>query len=106
MTKRITNFYISFTDVSLWSTNGSTVDLFLRKSAIDGGVSRILSDANVRYSVIIDDMQRQIDDANPTLAPEDAQYLQNRNGKFEMQRNYFLLTRHEIKFYRRTKQHS
>lgn len=68
--------------MSLWSTTGSTVDLFLSKSAVDGGVGKILSDANIQYSVVIDDMQKHIDEANPPQAPENMRSVQSRSGEF------------------------
>lgn len=68
----------------MWSTNGSTVDLFVRKTAVEGGVGKILDAANVRYSIVIDDLQKQIETANPPL--DDIQYSENRNGKLN---NFF-----------------
>lgn len=65
--------------MALWSTNGSTVDMFLKKPAVDG-VGRILNEANVSYSIIIDDYQKQIEQENPT--PEEIEEFQDRNGMF------------------------
>lgn len=62
----------------MWNTNGSFVDLFLKPSSINGA-SRLLDEANIKYSIIIDDLQRAIETENPSA--EVIQQLQNRKGK-------------------------
>lgn len=54
------------------------MDLFLKKSAIDGGVGDILDSANVRYSIIIENMQKEIDAENPQQ--DEIEQLQDRKG--------------------------
>lgn len=66
-----------YLDVALWSSNGTEVDMFLKKSAVDG-VRRVLDANNIRYSILIEDMQKQIECENPPI--EEIEALQNRNG--------------------------
>lgn len=54
--------------------------MFLKKAAIDGGAGYFLKEANVRYSVVIDDMQREIDNENPPQ--EEFGELQDRKGNY------------------------
>lgn len=49
----------------------------MKKSAIDG-VRKVLEDNHIRYSVLVDDMQKQIEQENPPQFEIEA--LQNRNG--------------------------
>lgn len=64
-------------DIALWSANSSAVDLFLKKPEIPE-VSQRLKDANVRYSIVVDDYQKLIEQENPPK--EEIEALQNRNG--------------------------
>lgn len=64
-------------DISLWSINGTEVDMFVRKSAVEG-VTQILKENNIRYTVLVADMQRQIEEENPPQS--EIEQLQNRNG--------------------------
>lgn len=61
----------------MWNVNETSVDLFLQRSALDGA-SRALSAANVTYSILIDDVQREIEAENPPH--EEIEQLQNRKG--------------------------
>ena len=70
-------FRFSSLDVALWSTNGTEVDVFLKKDAVDG-VRQVLKDNQIGYTVLIDDMQKQIENENPPQ--EEIEALQNRNG--------------------------
>lgn len=70
-------FWYFYLDVALWSTNGTEVDVFLKKSSVDG-VRQVLKENNIRYSVLIEDMQRQIEHENPPI--EEIEEFQNRNG--------------------------
>lgn len=65
------------TDVSLWSINGTEVDVFVRKSAVQG-VRQVLKENNIPYKILVEDMQRQIEDENPPQS--EIEQLQNRNG--------------------------
>lgn len=70
-------FWYFYLDVALWSTNGTEVDVFLKKSSVDG-VRQVLKENNISYSVLIEDMQRQIEHENPPI--EEIEEFQNRNG--------------------------
>lgn len=51
--------------------------MFVRKSAVEG-VTQILKENNIRYTVLVADMQRQIEEENPPQS--EIEQLQNRNG--------------------------
>lgn len=51
--------------------------MFLEKSAVDDA-AQTLREANIKFDVIIDDYQREIDNENPSL--EEIEFYQNRNG--------------------------
>lgn len=72
-----TIFFCLPIDVALWSTNGSEVDMFVKKPVIDE-VRQVLQDNNINFTVLIDDMQRQIETENPPQS--EIELLQNRNG--------------------------
>lgn len=63
--------------MALWSTNGSEVDMFIKKPVVED-VRRVLEEHNINYTVLVDDMQRQIETENPPQSEIEA--LQNRNG--------------------------
>lgn len=73
-------FFVSdcLADVAIWNSKGQTADLFVKKAAVDGGAAAILDSANVTYSVIIEDMQKEIDAENPRM--EEIAQLQDRKG--------------------------
>lgn len=52
--------------------------MFLKKSQVDD-VRKVLNENNVHYSVLIEDMQQQIERENPPQHEIEA--LQNRNGE-------------------------
>lgn len=61
----------------MWNVNDTSVDLFLKRSALDGA-DRALNAANVSYSILIADLQSEIEAENP---PKDQiEQLQNRKG--------------------------
>lgn len=62
----------------MWNTNGTSVDLLLKSSSISGA-TRLLVDANVSYSIIIDNLQKDIEAENPSK--DIIQQLQNRKGE-------------------------
>lgn len=51
--------------------------MFVRKSAVEG-VRRVLKEHDIPYTVLVDDMQRQIEEENPPQS--EIEQLQNRNG--------------------------
>lgn len=64
-------------EIELWDTNGVTVDIFMTKSAIDGGIANVLNKANIPYSVINENIQETIDNEN--LSQEEIEI--SRTGK-------------------------
>lgn len=63
--------------MSFWSSNGSQVDMFVKKPVIDD-VREALQSKKIDYTVLIEDMQQQINEENPPQYEIEA--LQNRNG--------------------------
>lgn len=63
----------------MWNTNGTVVDLFLKESVISGA-RKLLSDSNVHFDIVINDIQRNIEKENPPK--EVIEQLQNRKGKY------------------------
>lgn len=51
--------------------------MFVRRSAVEG-VTQVLKENNIRYTVLVEDMQRQIEEENPPQS--EIEQLQNRNG--------------------------
>jgi len=63
----------------MWNLyNGTSVDLFLRSSTI-GEAKKFIDNENIKYEVIIDDIQQAIETENPPI--EEIELLQNRKGK-------------------------
>lgn len=62
----------------MWNVNETSVDLFLKRASVDG--ARVaLQAANVTYSILINDVQKEIETENPPQ--EQIEQLQNRKGK-------------------------
>lgn len=74
----IFTFIVFIADIALWNSNGSSVDVFLKKSAIDGGAGDFLRSTKVGYSIVINDMQKEIENENPPKA--EIELLQDRKG--------------------------
>lgn len=51
--------------------------MFVRRSAVEGA-RQVLKENNIRYTVLVADMQRQIEEENPPQS--EIELLQNRNG--------------------------
>lgn len=62
--------------------------MFLMKSAVDDA-AQTLREANIKFDVIIDNYQKEIDNENPT--PEEIEFYQNRNGMLTPNINLFNL---------------
>lgn len=72
---------------SVWSGNDTTMDIMVRQDAIPR-VSRILREKNVRYDVVINDLQKAIDEENPPLSEELMEELEGRKGSIDL---FFIL---------------
>ncbi|XP_026675212.1 carboxypeptidase B-like [Ceratina calcarata] len=65
--------------LSLWVGNESTVDVMVRSEEIPR-VSRYLKQKDLRYQVVIDNLQKAIDEENPLLSVEEMEELEGRKG--------------------------
>lgn len=68
-----------FPDISIWTSNQETIDVFVTKPAIDEATQR-LDEANIQYEVIVEDYQKVIDEENPSQA--EIEFLQSRASKW------------------------
>ncbi|CAD6216800.1 GSCOCG00011364001-RA-CDS [Cotesia congregata] len=66
-------------EVTKWTGNDSTVDVLVRPDMIPR-VSRFLRERQVKYDVIIPDIQQAIDQENPLPSPEELEELEGRKG--------------------------
>lgn len=73
---------INLTELTSWGGNHTAVD-FLVKPENQMHVGAILTRSNIKYSVVIADLQKNIDNENPPLSEED-QELQDRKGRREL----------------------
>ncbi|XP_035732272.1 carboxypeptidase B-like [Vespa mandarinia] len=64
---------------SFWSVNDTIADIMVKQDAIPRA-SRILREQKVRYDVVIDDLQKAIDEENPPLSAELMEELEGRKG--------------------------
>ncbi|XP_063386543.1 carboxypeptidase B-like isoform X1 [Cydia fagiglandana] len=64
--------------VSTWGGDHSSADILVRHDAIEN-VTRIFKRENISYDVIIEDLQKRIDEENPPLSPEELE-LHDRRG--------------------------
>lgn len=64
---------------SLWTGNDTIVDLMVRHEAIPRA-ARVLKEKNVRYDIIINDLQKAIDEENSPLSSEVMEDLEGRKG--------------------------
>ncbi|XP_047992018.1 carboxypeptidase A1-like [Leguminivora glycinivorella] len=64
--------------LSTWGGDHSSADVVVRQDAIDE-VTRIFKRENISYVVIIEDLQKRIDEENPPLSPEEME-LHDRRG--------------------------
>ncbi|CAK9812749.1 Carboxypeptidase B [Anthophora plagiata] len=65
--------------LSLWVGNDTAVDIMVRPEEIPR-VSRYLRQKDLQYRVVIEDLQRAIDEENPTLSQQEMEELAGRKG--------------------------
>ena len=71
---------------SMWNLNADeTVDMMMRYLKIDEA-QKLLEQSNVPYEILISDLQRAMDEENPSL--EEIDLWENRNGKCSLNENY------------------
>lgn len=68
-------------DIAMWKLHHTSVDLLLRKPNIEGA-QHLLSNANVTYEIVIDDLQEAISKENPPK--EVIEQFQNRKGEYSI----------------------
>ncbi|XP_034951289.1 carboxypeptidase B-like isoform X1 [Chelonus insularis] len=68
-------------EVSKWTGNDSTVDVLVRPDMIPR-VSRFLRERQVKYDVIIPDLQQAIDQENPLPSQEELEELEGRKARY------------------------
>ncbi|CAG5096153.1 Similar to Carboxypeptidase B (Astacus astacus) [Cotesia congregata] len=85
-------------EVTKWTGNDSTVDVLVRPDMIPR-VSRFLRERQVKYDVIIPDIQQAIDQENPLPSPEELEELEGRKARYawwkevKLRRNLYLRPR-------------
>lgn len=67
-----------FSVVSTWGGNQSSIDILVKSNAISN-VTRVFKREKISYDIIIDDLQKRIDEENPPLDENELQ-LQDRRG--------------------------
>lgn len=70
---------MNYADVSMWTGNESVVDVLVRPESISR-VTRFLRERQVKYDVIIPDLQQAIDQENPSASEEELEELEGRKG--------------------------
>lgn len=66
-------------EVAIWNTNGPTADVFVKRPALLSGAADFLTKSNVSYTIVVEDMQHEIETENPTKSEHEE--LQYRKGK-------------------------
>ncbi|XP_059052614.1 carboxypeptidase B-like [Achroia grisella] len=64
--------------IATWGTNGTAIDVFIKSDSIQN-VTRALNKENIPFEVVIEDLQKRIDEENPPLDENEAE-LQDRRG--------------------------
>lgn len=67
------------TVLSLWAGNDTAVDVMIRSEEI-ARVSRYLKQKDLNYRIVIEDLQKAIDEENPSLSEQEMEELQGRKG--------------------------
>ncbi|XP_048267587.1 carboxypeptidase B isoform X1 [Bombus terrestris] len=66
--------------LSLWAGNDTAVDVMVRSEEISR-VSRYLGQKDLQYQVVIEDLQKAIDEENPSLSEEEMDELEGRKAR-------------------------
>lgn len=62
----------------MWGGNATIIDILVRDSSVEK-VKQKLEESKIRYEVIIEDLQKAIDEENPPI--EESEDLDDRKGK-------------------------
>lgn len=72
--------YFIIIDISMWGGNQTAVDILVRPDSKDT-VLKSLASNTINYEVVIEDVQKAIDEENPVQEDDE---LENRQGKCQM----------------------
>lgn len=92
------DFYsLSFsrTVFSLWTGNETTIDVMVRSEEIPR-VARYLEQKELQYQVVIDDLQKEIDEENHILSEEEMLELEGRKGLENWSQTVFSFDKKEM----------
>lgn len=64
--------------ISTWGGDHTSADILVKHDAIEN-VTRVFKRENIAYDVVIEDLQKRIDEENPPLTPEEME-LHDRRG--------------------------
>lgn len=67
-----------FSDISTWAGNGTAIDVLVKPHAVEN-VTAILKKEKIRYEVVVENLQKMIDEENPPLDENELE-LQDRRG--------------------------
>lgn len=75
-----TNLFNYITDISTWGGNITSLDILVKPKSLKS-VSKVLLENNIGYEVMIQDLQKAIDEENPPLN-EDEEYEDRTGNKY------------------------
>lgn len=56
----------TFTDITMWGGNATTLDILVKPNSLTK-VNKMFSDSNIKYNIVIQDLQQAIDEENPSV---------------------------------------
>lgn len=68
--------------ISTWAGNQTYMDILVKQTAVQN-VTRVMKRENITYDIIIEDLQKRINEENPPLDENEVE-LQDRRGEFEI----------------------
>lgn len=71
----------SFPVISTWGGSNATIDVLIKSNALSN-VTRVFKRDSIVYDVVIEDLQKRINEENPPLDENELE-LQDRRGKFD-----------------------
>lgn len=77
------------TAYSIWSNNVSAADIFIQRNMVDN-IGQLFETYNLRYEILIDDVERAIKEENPPLSQEAQEELEGRKGLSFLLQLYYI----------------
>lgn len=68
--------FFNCTDINTWMGNGTAVDILIRQNS----VFDFLMQRKLVYDVVIDDLEKAIEEENPPIAEDEWSELEGRKG--------------------------